>query len=191
MPVPAGSDHWNQLWTLRAIRLTILTKMFNRIWTLRTFRRPLGSKHRFIFVSKFQKWYKFDPRTSSNQLLIAKLAELSYFQPELLMQMQLPNLRTYFGHLFLDLFYEVLCAPMDAPWKVSIDFLSFSPRSQTSDRTLSKHISKLGMRAILGWGNVCMIYQLSIQRVCVCVCQNVGTTFCHPWEFYVRLTREV
>ena len=58
-----------------------------------TFRRPLGSKFRFIFVIKPKKLYNFDPRTSCNQFLIAKLAGLSYFQPELLVEMQFRNFR--------------------------------------------------------------------------------------------------
>ena len=43
----------------------------------------------------------------------------------------------------------MLCTPMDAPRKVSIDAFIFSPRSQTSDQILQKNISKLGPKGDL------------------------------------------
>ena len=46
-------------------------------------------------------------------------------------------------------FYEVLCTPMDARRKVSIDAFIFSPRSQTSDQILKKNIPKLGPKGDL------------------------------------------
>ena len=41
------------------------------------------------------------------------------------------------------------CTPMDARRKVSIDALSFSPRSQSSDQNLQKNIPDLGPNANL------------------------------------------
>ena len=48
--------------------------------------------------------------------------------------------------------YQVSCTPMDARRKVSIDALSFSPRSQSSDQNLQKNIPDLGPKANLAMG---------------------------------------
>ena len=43
----------------------------------------------------------------------------------------------------------MLCTPIDARRKVSIDAFIFSPRSQTSDQILQKNIPKLGPKGDL------------------------------------------
>ena len=79
---------------------------------------------------------------------VSQLSDL--FQTHIFRRGPRPNFRSTSRHPWG--LYQVSCTPMDARRKVSIDALSFSPRSQSSDQNLQKNIPDLGPKANLGMG---------------------------------------
>ena len=70
--------------------------------------------------------------------------------------------RVFGVHQFLQMWglHGLPCTPQDAPWKVSMEERSFSPRSRIWDQNLPKNIFQVGPKAIFKLVRPTAIFQL-------------------------------